>query len=114
MDATSTYPTTREKMEDKKKKPKPKKTKELQLNPSIQEHDLNVKINHAKDWIDKKCRIRISMSFRGRENQHKEAGLAKFKTVVDALLAHGAVVGSAQKQDGNQVSIIVDSKGNRT
>ena len=100
-------------MQEKKKQPKPKKTKELQLNPSIQEHDLNVKINHAKEWIDKKCRVRVSMSFKGRENLHKEAGLVKFKAVVDALVAHGAVISSPQKQDGNQVSIILDSKGNR-
>lgn len=97
----------------KEKKQKPKKTKELQLGPSIAEHDLNTKINKAKDWLDKSDRVKITMTFKGRENAFKESGLEKFDKVVNALMEHGAVVSSPKKDVGNMVIIILDSKSKK-
>lgn len=95
---------------ENKKKPKQKKTKELKLNPNIAQHDVDVKTKHAKEWIDKECRVKIMMVFRGRMVMHKEVGMATFNAIVKSLMDHGAVIGSPIKDDNGTVTIILDSK----
>jgi translation initiation factor IF-3 len=58
-------------------------TKEIQLRPSIGTHDIEVKQNHAKEWLKDNCKIKIVLKFRGREMAHKDRGFA----VVNQFLA---------------------------
>lgn len=58
-------------------------TKEIQLRPSIGLHDIEVKQNHAKEWLKDNCKIKIVLKFRGREMAHKDRGFA----VVNQFLA---------------------------
>lgn len=94
----------------KQDKSKKKKTKELKLNPTIAKHDVEVKTRHAKGWIDKECRVKIVMIFRGRMIMHKEIGMATFNAIVKSLTDHGATVGSPMKDENGTVTIILDSK----
>lgn len=58
-------------------------TKEIQLRPTIGSHDIEVKLNHAKEWLKDNCKIKIVLKFRGREMAHKDRGFA----VVNQFLA---------------------------
>ena len=51
-------------------------TKEIQLRPTIGSHDIDVKLNHAKAWLEDNCKIKIVLKFRGRELSHKDRGFA--------------------------------------
>lgn len=41
--------------------------KEIQLRPQIQDHDYQVKLNHAKQFLTARDRVKINLQFRGRE-----------------------------------------------
>ena len=48
--------------------------KEVRLTPKIQEHDLLIKADHAKDFLSKGHKVLVSMVFKGREMEHMELG----------------------------------------
>ncbi len=43
------------------------KIKELKFKPNIDAHDLEIKIKHAREFIEKGCKVKFTCSFRGRE-----------------------------------------------
>jgi translation initiation factor IF-3 len=50
------------------------KVKEIQLSPSIDPHDFEVKLNHAVDFLSDEMKVKLTLKFRGREMAHKEYG----------------------------------------
>lgn len=60
-------------------------TKEIQLRPAIGAHDLDVKLNHAKDWLEDNCKIKVVLKFRGREMAHKDLGFAVVNSFIERL-----------------------------
>lgn len=65
--------------------------KEVRLRPKIDPHDLTIKTNHAKEFLEDGDKVQFTMQFRGREMAHQEIGLATLKTIRDALLEVGKV-----------------------
>ena len=59
------------------------KTKEIQFRPNIDEHDLEVKIRHIREFLESKMRVRVLMCYRGREMSHQELG----KQVIEKIVA---------------------------
>ncbi len=49
-------------------------TKELQLSIGIGIHDLNVRLNQAKKFLQNGDKIKVSIRFRGREMAHTQLG----------------------------------------
>ena len=50
------------------------KLKEVWLHPKTGEHDLQVKVNKAREFLENKDKVQIVVKFRGRENAHVEEG----------------------------------------
>ena len=48
--------------------------KEIKLRPGTGAHDLEFKINHARDFLKAGNRVKISMMFRGRELAFQQRG----------------------------------------
>ena len=66
------------KFEQKKKSHGQKKQvhrrKEVKLRPKTEEHDLKVKLNHSRRFLEKGHKVQLTMVFRGREALHFQAG----------------------------------------
>ena len=45
-------------------------TKEVKFKPNIGEHDLLIKLNHAQEFLDNGCKVKITIQMRGRENSN--------------------------------------------
>ncbi len=84
-------------------------TKELKIRPNIEKHDLEVKVRNAKRFVDEGDKVRMSMQFRGREMEHKELGLAVFRTIRDELAQH-AKIEQEPKFEGNSVIMMIVPK----
>jgi translation initiation factor IF-3 len=67
------------------------KLKEIRIRPFIEHHDYNVKLEQAKEFLHKKCKVKLSMFFRGREIVHKDSGMDLLNKFVDDLKEFGAV-----------------------
>ena len=68
-----------------KKKQVVVETKEIQLRPVTDKHDLETKLKRAQGFLDKGKRVRFHMKFRGRERTHSEIGMAVMNGILDTL-----------------------------
>ena len=60
--------------------------KEIRIKtPKIGEHDLSIKIIHAKDFLSRGDRVQFTLRFRGRELAHMDEGKKIFEQIKQAL-----------------------------
>ena len=59
------------------------KVKEIRVRPKTGEHDINVKVNRARDFLEHKDKVLVTVMFRGRELAHVEEG----QRVIGEILA---------------------------
>ena len=62
--------------------------KEVQLRPRTDEHDLQIKMKKAKEFLLNSCKVKIHLRYSGREMAHKELGLKMLDKVKTALLPY--------------------------
>ncbi len=73
------------KEKESKKHQHANKVKEVQLSPSIDPHDLQIKTNHAIDFLCEDMKVKIALRFRGRENAHPEIGMQLVHKFISVL-----------------------------
>lgn len=59
--------------------------KEIRLRPKIDKHDLMIKVDHARKFIEKGHKVQFTMLFRGREMLHVDIGRALMDSVVEGM-----------------------------
>jgi translation initiation factor IF-3 len=84
--------------------------KEIWLRPRIDTHDLGVKMNNAKDFLEKGFRVAVTMRFRARELLHKELGVNVLNEVAEQLKEHGKVESEISKEARRMQIILVPIK----
>jgi translation initiation factor IF-3 len=50
------------------------KVKEVKLKPNIDQHDIDTKARHAREFLSKGNKVRLVCTFRGREMVHQDIG----------------------------------------
>lgn len=73
------------KKRDEKKKAKTSETKEVRLGPFMDDHDLDVMVRRARDFLGDNDKVRLVMKFVGRQIVHPEFGQETLKKVLQAL-----------------------------
>ncbi len=69
----------------KKQKHREQRLKEIRLHPDIGEHDREIKLNRAIEFLDKGDKVQFTMIFRGRERFHKEIGHEIYSSILEHL-----------------------------
>ena len=59
--------------------------KEIKLRPKIEDHDFEIKLKHARKFLELSHKVKFILRFRGREITHPELGQRVLKKVVDEL-----------------------------
>ncbi len=90
---------------DNKKKQRVGMLKEIRMHPRIAEHDLNTKIKHVEKFLKGQNKVRVTMVFHGRENQHRDLGMEMLENIKDSLSEVGIVDGKTN-YIGNRISMI--------
>lgn len=78
------YDQTKREKESKKSQHQVK-VKELKFSPNISEHDLDVKVRQAKEFLEKGNKVKFTCLFRGREMMHQDLGHKLFSKVMETL-----------------------------
>jgi len=97
------------KEKEAKKKQKVIEVKEIRLSPNIDENDLNTKANHARKFLSKGDKVKVSLRFRGREMAHT----ASSKKILDdfyAKLEDIAVIDKPAKLEGKSMTMFLSEK----
>jgi translation initiation factor IF-3 len=80
--------------------------KELQLRPRTEEHDLQVKLRHARRFLEEGDKVKFSLRFKGREMAYQDAGEKMLRRVVE-LLTDIALVETPPKMEGKQLFLLL-------
>ena len=94
-----------------KKKQKVIDVKEVRMSPNIDTNDLNTKINHAKKFLAKGARVKVTLRFRGRELAHVNAS----KYILDDFakaLEDVATIDKIPKFEGRSMTMFLAPKNN--
>jgi translation initiation factor IF-3 len=80
--------------------------KEVQLRPRTDQHDLDVKMRHARRFLMEGDKVKVNLRFYGREMAHQEVGMDLLKRVV-ASLQDIALVEVPPKMEGRQLFVLL-------
>lgn len=84
----------RKKEQQARKKKHTVQMKELRVRPQTEEHDLQVKLKHAREFLQHGHRVQVTLSFRGREIVHRELGKQLLARMQKDLEDVGKIEGS--------------------
>ncbi len=98
------------KQADARKKQTVIEVKEIKLRPKTEKHDLDFKIKNIRKFLDKKCKVKVTVRFRGREIMYSDVqGRATLQKIADAL-EDVAVIVQEPKMEGRQMAMFVGPK----
>lgn len=87
--------------------------KEIRLRPKTDDHDREVKINHAVEFLEKGCKVQFTMLFKGRERFNREFAMEKFKAIQDHLGDKVEVVRPPTSEGRRMTMIVKPAKGGK-
>jgi translation initiation factor IF-3 len=80
--------------------------KEVKMRPKIGDHDFQTKVEHARDFLEKRDKVKFSVRFRGREIVHTEFGEKLLRRAIEELAAV-AIVESPIRQEGYILTMVL-------
>lgn len=92
-----------------KKKQKHIQVKEVKFRPATDIGDYNVKLRNLTRFLEGGDKVKVTLRFRGREMAHQQLGMDMIKRVENDL-SELAIVESAAKMEGRQLSMVLSSK----
>jgi translation initiation factor IF-3 len=100
------------KIRDSKKKQKLLKLKEIRMQPKIDEHDLDFKSKHIREFLAGGNKVKVTIRFRGRELAHTELGLDVLKDVLQRIEGE-YVMDKPPAMEGRFMSMVLSSKSKK-
>ena len=83
--------------------------KEIRLRPEIDAHDRDIKVNHAKEFLEKGHKVQFTMMFRGREMMHQDQGY-KIMSEITKTLEPISKVERPSKMLGRRITLVICPK----
>jgi translation initiation factor IF-3 len=83
--------------------------KEIRLRPETDQHDLQTKLKHAREFLEKGHRVQFTMFFRGRQLLHKEQGYMMMDQISESL-QEIAKVERQTKMTGKRMTLLLVPK----
>lgn len=80
--------------------------KELRLRPNTDDHDLEVKIKKAREFLKRGDRVQFTMMMRGRERFHTDMALASMRQIADGL-AECSHIERAARAEGRRITMVI-------
>lgn len=94
----------------KKKTQHTTQTKEVKLRPFTGDHDLEVKLRHILEFLDKGNKVKVTVVFRGREMRFREHGDTMLSRVIESINESGTLEREPQIEGRNMVAILAPKK----
>jgi translation initiation factor IF-3 len=83
--------------------------KEVRLRPETDTHDIEIKVKHAREFIEKGHKVQFTLIFRGRQMLHKDKGAEVLTGIVESL-ADVAKVDRSNEMMGKRMTLVVAPK----
>lgn len=83
--------------------------KEIRLKPETEKHDLDVKLNHAREFLQKGHKVQFTVFFRGRQMLHIDHGYAMLEQIIESL-QDLAKIEQPTKMSGRRMTLLLVPK----
>jgi translation initiation factor IF-3 len=83
--------------------------KEVKLRPKTDSHDFETKLRHARKFLAKHNKVKITIMFRGREITHPELARTKLERAIE-LLADVASVEQSIRFEGRNMTVVLSPR----
>ncbi|MDY4937132.1 MAG: translation initiation factor IF-3 [Candidatus Onthovivens sp.] len=100
---------SQKKAKEAKKNQKIIEIKEIQLTPTIGEHDVQTKVKAAIRFLNDGNKIKVGVRFRGRQLSHVEVGEEVLNKFIDYVKEY-SVIEKAPSLDGKWLTCVLASK----
>jgi translation initiation factor IF-3 len=98
------------KQKEAKKNQRIVELKEIRLSPTIEEHDIDIKANNAKKFLGEEDKVKVSIRFRGRQNNNTSAGYKVMALFASKIGEIGVIEKSAKLEGNNMIMIMAPNK----
>ncbi|KOA19422.1 translation initiation factor IF-3 [Clostridium homopropionicum DSM 5847] len=98
------------KQKENKKNQKIVDTKEIRLSPTIEEHDIEVKAKNARKFLEDENKVKVTIRFRGRQNNYTNLGEKVFQLFLSKVGDSGIVEKPAKLEGNNMIMILGPKK----
>ncbi len=98
------------KEKEARKKQKTVDVKELRLSPSIDTHDVQVKVKKANEFLKNGDKVKVSIRFRGREIGHSKVGMTILENFAEQTSEFG-MIDKEPKMEGKSLVMFLAPKG---
>ena len=98
------------KAKEAKKKQHVMHLKEIKLHPKTDEHDFKFKMDHARKFLIKGDRVKITIVFRGREITHIDFGMRMLEKATKVIIDLSQMEMTPKMEGRNLISIFVPDK----
>lgn len=96
-----------------KKKQHQMQLKEVKMRPKVEKHDYDFKIVHAREFLADRDKVKLTVTFRGREIAHQDLGYKLIQRAI-ADLAEYATVESAPRSEGRTLTAVLMPRPSKT
>lgn len=83
--------------------------KEVRLSPTIDVGDIQIKANNAKKFLTNEDKVKVSIRFKGRQNNNTQVGFKIMESFVELIGEIGTIEKPA-KLEGNNMTMILAPK----
>ncbi len=94
------------KARDARKKQKTTGVKEVKFRPKIGEHDYQVKLRSAQKFLGRGDKVKVTLTFRGREVVHPEIGRRIINRLIEDVKNLGQIERPLYQEGKNLITII--------
>jgi translation initiation factor IF-3 len=88
--------------------------KEIRLRPKIDNHDRDIKMGHARKFLEKGHKVQFTMLFRGREMIHLDHGLEIMEEILETLEDVAKLERGAKRMGRRMTMVVTPSKQPQT
>lgn len=82
------------------------KLKEIKFRVRIEQNDYMTKLRHAEEFLMENNKVKLTLSFRGREMGHTELGMEVIRRAI-ADLSHAASADNEPKLSGRSINVML-------
>jgi translation initiation factor IF-3 len=81
--------------------------KEVKLRPVTESHDFDVKLRHARRFLESGKKVKVTVRYRGREMRRPELGQELLDNVTEALEELATVETRSRHLEGRQLTMML-------
>jgi translation initiation factor IF-3 len=84
------------------------KLKEIQMRPTIEDSDLEVKLRHVREFLNEGLKTKLVMKFKRQQMSYKDTGMRKISGIIEKLVEEGlAAVPAKPKFEGRNIIVFL-------